>query len=196
MAGLGHRSDVTERPLISVLQSSTREGPLRIIEPPFLAADRSAVDAPKRTDESTGCCHSDLGKLTVADSRSPFVIGRPSGAPQSASAFSRAIAADASSSCCRSAAGIGARSIWTRRMLPVNRYGAAMPQVSTTGVSPSSLTPGTFIRREDARHPPAQRHTWRAVDGPGQRIVDDCREDIPGGAHHFQRPLETDRHLM
>jgi hypothetical protein len=37
---------VTERPLISVLQSSTREGPLQIIEPPFLAADRSAVDDP------------------------------------------------------------------------------------------------------------------------------------------------------
>jgi hypothetical protein len=44
LAGLGHRSDATERLLISVLQSSTREGPLRIIEPPFLAADRSAVD--------------------------------------------------------------------------------------------------------------------------------------------------------
>jgi hypothetical protein len=38
---------VTERPLISVLQSFTREGPLRIIEPPFLVADRSAVDDPK-----------------------------------------------------------------------------------------------------------------------------------------------------
>jgi hypothetical protein len=43
-AGLGHRSDVTERPLISVLQSSTREVLLRIVEPPFLAAGRSAVD--------------------------------------------------------------------------------------------------------------------------------------------------------
>ena len=50
MAGLGHRSDVTERPLISVLQSSTLEGPLRIIEPPFLAADRSAVDDPLRSE--------------------------------------------------------------------------------------------------------------------------------------------------
>jgi hypothetical protein len=48
MAGFGHRSDATERLLISVLQSSTREAPLRIVEPPFLAADRSAVDDPKR----------------------------------------------------------------------------------------------------------------------------------------------------
>jgi hypothetical protein len=47
-AGPGHRSDATQRPLISVLQSSPRAGPLRIIEPPFLAADRSAVDNPKR----------------------------------------------------------------------------------------------------------------------------------------------------
>jgi hypothetical protein len=46
VAGLGHRSDATERPLISVLQSSMREGPRRIIEPPFVAADRSAVDDP------------------------------------------------------------------------------------------------------------------------------------------------------
>ncbi len=46
LAGLRHRSDATERPLTSVPQSSTREGPLRIIEPPFLAADRSAVDDP------------------------------------------------------------------------------------------------------------------------------------------------------
>jgi hypothetical protein len=49
MAGLGHRRDVTERPLITVLQSSTREGPLRIIERPFLAADRSAADDPFRS---------------------------------------------------------------------------------------------------------------------------------------------------
>ena len=47
--GLRHRSDATERPLTSVAQSSTREGPLRIIEPPFLAADHSAVDDPKQT---------------------------------------------------------------------------------------------------------------------------------------------------
>jgi hypothetical protein len=47
VAGLGHRSDVAERPLISVPQSSTREGPLRIIEPPFLAAVRSTVDDPE-----------------------------------------------------------------------------------------------------------------------------------------------------
>jgi hypothetical protein len=49
MAGLGHRTDATERPLISVPQSSTREGPLRIIEPPFLAAGCSAVDDPKQS---------------------------------------------------------------------------------------------------------------------------------------------------
>jgi hypothetical protein len=49
VAERGHRSDATERPLISVLQSSTREGPLRIIEPPFLAADRSAADDPERS---------------------------------------------------------------------------------------------------------------------------------------------------
>ncbi len=46
MAGLGHRSDATEGPLISVLQSSTREGLLRIVEPPFLAADHSAANDP------------------------------------------------------------------------------------------------------------------------------------------------------
>ena len=51
MAGLGHRSDATERPLISVLQSSPREGPLRIGEPPFLAEDRSAIDDPLPTSE-------------------------------------------------------------------------------------------------------------------------------------------------
>jgi hypothetical protein len=36
-----------ERPLISVLQSSTRERPLRIIEPPFFAPDRSMADDAK-----------------------------------------------------------------------------------------------------------------------------------------------------
>jgi hypothetical protein len=44
LAELGHRRDVTEGPLISVLQSSTREGLLRIVEPPFLAADHSAAN--------------------------------------------------------------------------------------------------------------------------------------------------------
>jgi hypothetical protein len=49
LAGLGHRSDATERPLISLLQSSTRQDPLRIIEPPFRAADHLAVIDPNRT---------------------------------------------------------------------------------------------------------------------------------------------------
>jgi hypothetical protein len=49
LAGLGHRSDATERPLISLLQSSTREDPLRIIEPPFRAADHLAVIDPNQS---------------------------------------------------------------------------------------------------------------------------------------------------
>ncbi len=49
MAGLGHRSDATEGPLISVLQSSTREGPLRIVEPPSSVGDNSAVPDPEPT---------------------------------------------------------------------------------------------------------------------------------------------------
>jgi hypothetical protein len=58
LAGLGHRRDATERPLISVPQSSTREGPLRIIEPPFLAAGRSAADDPLRAFDFSDCSHS------------------------------------------------------------------------------------------------------------------------------------------
>ena len=49
LAGRRHSSDATERPLICALQSSRREGPLWIVEPPFIAADRSTVDDPKRT---------------------------------------------------------------------------------------------------------------------------------------------------
>jgi hypothetical protein len=63
LAGLGHRSDETERPLIGLLQSSTREGLLRILEPPFLAADRSAVNDPLRTSSVAGSGHSNRWKL-------------------------------------------------------------------------------------------------------------------------------------
>src|SRR4029434_4374950 len=57
VAALGHRGEAPERQLISVLQSSTREGPLRIIEPPFLAADRSAVNDPRRAQPHPGQRH-------------------------------------------------------------------------------------------------------------------------------------------
>ena len=41
-----------------MLQLSTREGPLRIIEPPFLGADRSAVDDPLLTVDFLHSCRS------------------------------------------------------------------------------------------------------------------------------------------
>ena len=44
---VGGRTLPGERPLISALQSSTLEGLLRIIEPPFFAAECSAVDDPQ-----------------------------------------------------------------------------------------------------------------------------------------------------
>ena len=70
LAGLGHRSDATERPLISVLQSSPREGPLPISEPPLIAAVRSAVDDPLLP---SGCREADVHEDRSAAGKQPFV---------------------------------------------------------------------------------------------------------------------------
>jgi len=47
--GLTPASKRCDRSTASVLQSCMREGPLQIIEPPFMAAERSTVDDPDLT---------------------------------------------------------------------------------------------------------------------------------------------------